>query len=140
MEWRPDHEIEVEESQGKIDSKVVAPFLSFHRWGIYNHVATNVEGRTVRIIPRFLFGIPFKTVTSMYSSAEGHEGEEGQEEAQEGVFFKSLPIIGVFSQSTLYDRIIIQAYMNLVTLSVIFLLYVNNPPETLSNKQSTPSG
>ncbi len=30
-----------------------------------------------------------------------------------------------------FDRIIIQAYMNVVTLSVIFLLYANNPPDSV---------
>ena len=42
-----------------------------------------------------------------------------------------LPIVGIFSDSPSYDRFIIQAYMNLVTMSVIFLLWANNPPETV---------
>ena len=48
-----------------------------------------------------------------------------------------LPIVGVFTESPNYDRIIIQAYMNIVTLSVIFLLWANNPPETLLNAVET---
>ena len=43
-----------------------------------------------------------------------------------------LPIVGVFTDSPNYDRIIIQTYMNIVTLSVIFLLWANNPPESFS--------
>ena len=48
-----------------------------------------------------------------------------------------LPIVGIFTESPNYDRIIIQAYMNIVTLSVIFLLWANNPPETLLNAVET---
>ena len=48
-------------------------------------------------------------------------------------------IVGIFSNSPSYDRFIIQAYMNLVTMSVIFLLWANNPPETLMGNKSENS-
>ena len=117
MEWRPEYEILISRSDNKLDAKITAPAFSFHQWGIYNHFVTEVVDDTVRIMPRFLFGIPFNTVVSMYNG--GNE------------FLSKLPIIGVFNQSTRLDRVIIQAYMNLVTLSVIFLLWANNPPELL---------
>ena len=48
-----------------------------------------------------------------------------------GTDVADFPVIGVFTTSPKFDRIIIQAYMNIVTLSVIFLLYANNPPNAL---------
>ena len=45
------------------------------------------------------------------------------------------PVMGVFTTETRYDRIIIQLYMNVVTLSLIFLMYANNPPETVKAKK-----
>jgi len=127
MEWRPEYEIVVTPAADSFSSpevEISAPLLSFQRWGIYNHLATEwAEGGTVlRVFPRFLFGIPVQTVTQMYSGPTTAD------------LLSNLPIIGVFTQSTRYDRVIIQAYMNLVTLSVIFLLWSNNPPESLLKK------
>jgi hypothetical protein len=68
----------------------------------------------VRIIPRFLFGLPFETVVKMY-----------------GPEVSALPVIGVFTNSPRADRFLIQAYMSIVILSVMLLLYANNPPELI---------
>ena len=81
---------------------------------------------TIQIIPRFLFGIPFETIQSLY----GSDKKDGS------IDLAKLPIVGIFSNSPSYDRFIIQAYMNLVTMSVIFLLWANNPPETLMGNKS----
>lgn len=128
MEWRPEYEIVVTSAGGDSSSspevEISAPLLSFQRWGIYNHLATEwaESGTVLRVVPRFLFGIPVQTVTQMYGGPTTAD------------LLSNLPIIGVFTQSTRYDRVIIQAYMNLVTLSVIFLLWSNNPPESLLKK------
>jgi hypothetical protein len=84
---------------------------------------------TVRIIPRFLFGIPYETIQALYGSGS----KDGS------IDLAKLPIVGIFSNSPSYDRFIIQAYMNLVTMSVIFLLWANNPPETLMGNRSENS-
>ena len=101
MEWRPEYEIVVTlaaDSSSSPEVEISAPLLSFQRWGIYNHLATEwAEGRTVlRVVPRFLFGIPVQTVTQMYSGPTTAD------------LLSNLPIIGVFTQSTRYDRVIIQ--------------------------------
>ena len=120
---------------------------SFHRFGIYDHFRTNIKSSkkdnkpttnqeedtkkpalyTIQIIPRFLFGIPYETIQAMYGMKDG------------SIDLSKLPIVGIFSDSPSYDRFIIQAYMNLVTMSVIFLLWANNPPETLMATRSTKS-
>jgi len=136
MEWRPEYEIVVTAKMASGDEDttiqypdvtIAAPLLSFQKWGIYDHFTTEwvqtggKDDISLRILPRFLFGIPINTVTKMYGVSTD-------------ALLANLPIIGVFSQSTRYDRVIIQAYMNLVTLSVIFLLWANNPPESLLKK------
>lgn len=119
LEWRPEYNIAVEtvDDDRFLDVQLETPFGSCSNLGIYNHLTTVVTGRTVKILPRFLFGLPFAKVQELY----------GKDAA-------TLPITGVFTTSTKYDRVIIQAYMNVVTLSVIFLLWANNPPETLMSK------
>ena len=72
-------------------------------------------------MPRFLFGLPTETIESIYGDSKGEED-----------IVSRLPIVGVFTSSPNYDRIIIQTYMNIVTLSVIFLLWANNPPDSLA--------
>ena len=89
--------------------------------GIYNHFETIVSDKTIRIVPRFLFGLPTETIESIYGDSKGEED-----------IVSRLPIVGVFTSSPNYDRIIIQTYMNIVTLSVIFLLWANNPPDSLA--------
>ena len=119
-------------------------FYSFRHFGIYDHFRTNIKSLekdnaevtnqdensktrtlyTIQIIPRFLFGIPYETIQAMYGMKDG------------SIDLSKLPIVGIFSDSPSYDRFIIQAYMNLVTMSVIFLLWANNPPETLMGNKS----
>lgn len=122
MEWRPEYTITVSrESKSKesspISVSVSAPASSASSYGIYNHfvVSTDEGGQKVKIVPRFLFGLPYDTVDEMY-----------------GKDVDQFPIVGVFTESPRFDRIIIQAYMNIVTLSVIFLLWANNPPSSIS--------
>ena len=122
-------------------------FYSFRHYGIYDHFRTNVKSyaektgpsdtkarshapyTTIQIIPRFLFGIPYEKIQKLY----GTNDEEGS------IDLSRLPIVGLFSDTPTYDRFIIQAYMNLVTMSVIFLLWANNPPETLmGNRPKKP--
>ena len=121
MEWRSEYEIRVDRlSDSGLRVDIEAPQWSFSSWGIYDHFEAQLvdNGRTIRIVPRFLFGLDIQTIESLYG---------GGSEA----VVSNLPIIGVFTEYPNYDRIIIQTYMNIVTLSVIFLLWANNPPETL---------
>ena len=123
--------------------------FSLRHFGIYDHFRTNVKSSgsgneegmhqedvkrprtpyTVQIIPRFLFGIPYEKIKLLYGSNE----DDGS------IDLSKLPIVGLFSDTPTYDRFIIQAYMNLVTMSVIFLLWANNPPETLMGNRVTKS-
>ena len=122
MEWRPEYQIQVGQSESSPDLfiKVEAPSWTWSNWGIYSHFETIVTGRTIRIVPKFLFGLPVDTIEALYGDQERKEHTVSR-----------LPIVGIFTESPNYDRIIIQAYMNIVTLSVIFLLWANNPPHTL---------
>ena len=126
MEWRPEYTITVsrmkstpseKSSKQLISVSQSAPASSASSYGIYNHfTASAADGETkVKIVPRFLFGLPYDTVDEMY-----------------GTDVDDFPIVGVFTESPRFDRIIIQAYMNIVTLSVIFLLWANNPPSSIS--------
>ena len=45
-----------------------------------------------------------------------------------------IPITGMLTSSTSMDRVIIQCYMNLVTLTVVFLLWAQNPPKKEKNE------
>lgn len=124
-------------------------YYSFRHFGIYDHFRTNIKSSekgnreithrdentktrplyTIQILPRFLFGIPYETIQAMY----GMNNKDGS------IDLSKLPIVGIFSDSPSYDRFIIQAYMNLVTMSVIFLLWANNPPETLMGNRTSKS-
>ena len=123
MEWRSEYEIQVGGSQNSrsLSVDISTPPSSWSKWGIYNHFETIVTGRTIRIVPRFLFGLHVETIENIYGAEDT---------------VAKIPIVGVFTESPNLDRIIIQTYMNIVTLSVIFLLWANNPPETLVGKKS----
>lgn len=129
LEFRPEYKVEVEttsssqSSHSAVSVARTAPPYSAAEWGIYNHFEAsspesgNDEGESdnvVRVVPRFLFGLAREAVEEMY-----------------GPDVDNYPIIGIFTSSTKYDRFIIQAYMNIVTLSVIFLLWANNPPAAI---------
>ncbi len=147
MEWRSEYTILVEEIQGskQVSVKIDAPSSSWHKWGIYNHFDTIVTGRTIRIVPRFLFGLPIETIESIYGGKDITRMTLDTSTAPEDIptvgderdIVANLPIVGVFSDSPNYDRIIIQSYMNIVTLSVIFLLWANNPPESLTGNSKS---
>ncbi len=89
MEWRRDYEIHVSKQSSSSSSSVsverVAP--SAGKYGIYDHfsaeeAAEGGDSSVVRVVPRFLFGIPFDTIADMY----------GEDVAQ-------FPVVGVFSDS-----------------------------------------
>ena len=120
MEWRSEYEIQVGDTQNsELSVDISTPPCSWSKWGIYNHFEAIVSGRTIRIVPRFLFGLQLDTIESIYGTEDT---------------VSKIPIVGVFTDSPSLDRIIIQTYMNIVTLSVIFLLWANNPPQTLVSK------
>jgi hypothetical protein len=123
MEWRSDYTIHVtrpSSSSSNLDVRRQAPAGCASEFGIYNHfVATaDDEDSVVKVIPRFLFGLPLDVVEELY-----------------GTDVSKFPIVGIFTSSPRFDRVIIQAYMNVVTLSVIFLLYANNPPHAIMAKK-----
>ena len=63
MEWRSEYQIKVGQSESQdLFVKVEAPSWSWSNWGIYNHFETHVTGRTIRIVPKFLFGLPVDTI------------------------------------------------------------------------------
>ena len=55
---------------GRVKVEDTAPFLSF---GIYKHYHTSVtdDGKTVKFVPTFLFGIPQTVLDKFYKGAEG---------------------------------------------------------------------
>ena len=61
MEWRPEYQIQVGQHSESQDLfiKVEAPSWTWSNWGIYSHFETIVTGRTIRIVPRFLFGLHY---------------------------------------------------------------------------------
>ena len=117
MEWRGEYHLHLtRQPSGALALKPQAPWAA--TYGIYNHFVASVEEDRVKVLPRFLFGLPFESLERMY-----------------GAEMEGYPIVGVFTQETRYDRIIIQLYMNVVTLSLIFLMYANNPPDTVKVKK-----
>ena len=90
----------------KIGSGIKNPWYS--RLGIYSHFKVEVEGLTIRFIPNFMFGAPQATVDWLYGSAD------------------SIPINSMMTENIGKDRILVQCFMNIVTLAVIFLLWFHN--------------
>jgi len=88
----------------------------YSRFGLYNLFYTeNIQGGGIRFMPRFMSGVPHTVLEKMYGGVE------------------NLPITGMLSESTATDRIMIQCVMNVVTMAVVFLLYINNPPNKQKN-------
>ena len=77
-------------------------------WGIYKHFHTQIEGSTVRFIPSFVFGAPQLVIDWLYGVADG------------------VPVAGMFTETISKDRVVVQCFMNLVIISVLFLLWVHN--------------
>jgi hypothetical protein len=122
MEWRSEYRIVVQTSP-ELSATIEVPILAFNTWGIYDHFYVEVENGIVKIIPRFLFGIPLKTVESLYGAPEPGQPDPLGPNLTEDIVGR-LPIVGLFSSSNAYDRVIIQIYMIIVLFSVIFLLLV----------------
>jgi len=122
MPWRSEYVIHASSkspTSRDLDVEIQTPSFSASGWGIYNHFVAYAEEASITVVPRFLFGLPFTVIEDLY-----------------GKDVSKYPIIGVFTSSTKKDRWIIQAYMSIVTTSVCFLLYANNPPHELRAKQA----
>ncbi len=52
MEWRSEYGVVIE-FKPNLEARIDVPLLSFNKWGIYNHFFVEVEGNTVKIIPRY---------------------------------------------------------------------------------------
>ena len=78
--------------------------------------APQSDGLTLRLVPRFMFGLPQSVLDRLYGGPA------------------SIPTIGMLTASPGRDRVIVQCFMNLVILSVIFLLWANNPVSPKANK------
>merc|ERR1712226_951468 len=84
----------------------------YSEYGIYSHYKVEVvEGRTVRFVPTFMFGLPMEWIERLYPG--------GAEE---------VPITGMMAESVEKDRVIVQCFMNLVIMAVVLMLFMNNPP------------
>ncbi len=86
MEWRSDYEVHLtKKSPSELSVGRLAPPAG--DYGIYDHFvaesATDEDsGPTVRIVPRFLFGLSYDTIEEMY-----------------GKDVSKFPVIGVFTSS-----------------------------------------
>jgi len=109
FEWRSEYKAKVLEEGGSLKAETDHPWGS--SLGIYHHYNIRVvEGRGVQFLPYFMFGAPQKLLDSLYGNAD------------------KIPTKGMFAESPGGDRILIQCFMNLVILTVILLLWLNNPP------------
>merc|ERR1712123_413888 len=106
LEWRQEYSSRLEEEGGKLLVKHSHPWYS--KFGIYNHFHTQVEGSTVRFIPDFMFGAPQSVLDNLYGGAGG------------------IPVGGMVTESIGGDRVMVQCFMNMVVISVVFLLWVHN--------------
>ena len=121
MEWRSEYHVIIEVTP-ELTAHIEVPRLSFNQWGIYDHFFVTIENNVVKIVPRFLFGIPLKTVEAMYGPpAPGQPDLLGPNLTDDIV--GRLPIIGLFSASNAYDRVIIQ--VNGIAEPKILLLFYN---------------
>ncbi len=99
MEWREEYEIHVSRQDSSSSLSVERRAPPAGRFGIYDHflaedgedsaaTGTGTETGTakkeevVRVVPRFLFGLPFATIGEMY-----------------GDDIANFPVVGVFSES-----------------------------------------
>ena len=113
FEWRSEYKTELRKVQGLIE--VVQDHPWYGSWGLYNHYSVEQEKLIVRFLPNFMFGVPQAVLDQLYGGPE------------------NIPTIGMMTESPGSDRVVVQCYMNLVILAVIFLLWANNP----KHKQST---
>ena len=96
MEWRENYHVVIEVSP-TVTARLEVPLQSLNSRGIYNHFFVEVERGVVKIVPRFLFGIPLNTVESIYGApAAGQPDPLGQNLTDDIV--GRIPIIGLFSR------------------------------------------
>jgi len=109
FEWRQEYSVEIQrdDEDNSIIAKVHKPWYGFY--GLYDHFHEEVDERIVRLVPNFLFGLPQYRVDHMIGGAD------------------QVPSRGILTDDTDRDRMLIQCFMNLVVLTVIFLLWANNP-------------
>jgi len=109
FEWRSDYQADlVETKEGDLEVVIRHPVASI---GLYHHYNVKVElGKHVIFTPVFMFGVQQQVLDQMYGGPDG------------------IPTIGMMAESPGGDRIIVQCFMNLVILTVILLLWANNPP------------
>jgi len=109
FEWRSEYTVDlVEAPGGDLEVMTSHPSASV---GLYHHYNVKVEsGKHVLFLPAFMFGVQQHVLDQMYGGADG------------------IPTIGMMADSTGGDRIIVQCFMNLVIVTVILLLWANNPP------------
>ena len=80
--------------------------------GMNKHFHTKISERRIHILPSFLFGISTETIEHIYGDKIGKE-----------YLVSRLPIAGLFTNSTLYDRIIIQILIYFVTMLLPFMIW-----------------
>jgi hypothetical protein len=113
FEWRPEYVVEVNSapsSSAGLSVTRTAPAYSAADWGIYNHFVASVadaSSNTIRIVPRFLFGLEKETVEEIY-----------------GDDVDNFPIIGIFTSSTRFDRVIIQGRDSPIFLQFFYLFSI----------------
>eukprot|EP00088_Acartia_fossae_P013042 TRINITY_DN16756_c0_g2_i1.p1 TRINITY_DN16756_c0_g2~~TRINITY_DN16756_c0_g2_i1.p1 ORF type:complete len:239 (-),score=36.30 TRINITY_DN16756_c0_g2_i1:29-718(-) len=116
FEWRSEYKNVIVRSEKGLSVTKEEPWYS--QYGLYNHYYiqyTSTGG--VRYLPRFMFGVPYGTLEELYGGAD------------------NIPITGLLSESPSTDRMALQCVMNMVTMTVIFLLYINNPPKPSTKKE-----
>jgi len=114
FEWRSEYRMEIHRT-GDMQLNVVSAHPWYGNMGLYNHYHSEVENLTVRLLPNFMFGVPQYILDQLYGGPEG------------------IPTIGMVTSSPGSDRVVVQCYMNLVILAVIFLLWANNPTHKKQN-------
>jgi hypothetical protein len=114
FEWRKEYLTSIRRKSGQVSVAQSLPWYS--KYGLYNHFTVKTNDNNIKFLPRFMFGLPITVVEDMYGGAD------------------KIPITGMLTSSTSMDRVIIQCYMNIVTLAVIFLLWAHNPPQREKNQ------
>ena len=109
---------------GRVKVEDTAPFLSF---GIYKHYHASVsdDGKTVKFVPTFLFGIPQTVLEKFYKGAEGRSRCQVICLINSNNFvlsFPDLPLRGLFLKSVTGDRLIVQTFMLCVGCTVVWIL------------------
>merc|ERR1711915_122489 len=117
LEWREEYNTEIFlNEQGDLLYKDERPW--YGSYGLYNHyyIETKDEGQTLRFMPTFMFGAKKEVIDKLYDGPD------------------AAPMIGIVSSTPGMDRIIFQSFMNLVILTVIFLLWSNNPKKKVEKE------